>query len=213
MKSERTLGLDRSPPLPFGKLISKKLQDGIGKLSEIKIDVAEHVSKFVQSPIQLTVNQSVKDAAKMMSDRKTGAAVVIQDSEPIGIITEWDILSRLVARGKDADRTTVKEIMSSPVTVVSSETTVGDAISLMMEKGHRRLAVKEGKKFLGIITLSQVVGNQKDRSIQLAMLEPSKGVRCPYCGSILKDREEMSNHIDRVHIREEVLQGIHGMNP
>ena len=125
---------------------------------------------------------------------------------------EWDILSRLVAQGKDASKTHVKEIMSSPLTFVSGETKVGDALTLMMRNGHRRLVVKDGHKLLGIIAMTQVIGNQKESSIPLAMLEPAKGVRCPYCGSILKDREALSNHVDTVHVREELLHGIHGMN-
>jgi CBS domain-containing protein len=181
-------------------------------LSEINIDASEPVSKYVQAPIKVSSNQVVREVAKLMANQKAGAALVMEGTEPIGIVTEWDILSRLVALGKDAATTPVKEIMSSPLTSVSPETKVGEAIALMVRNGHRRLLVKDSQKFLGIITLSQVVGNQKESSIQLAMLEPAKCVRCPYCGSILKDREELSSHVDRVHIREEMLHGIHGMN-
>ena len=89
----------------------------------------------------------------------------------------------------------------------------GEAISLMVRNKYRRLVVKDGTRLLGIITLSQVVGNSREGSISLTMLEPSRGARCPYCGSILKDREDLSNHIDNVHIREEMLKGAHGLSP
>jgi signal-transduction protein with cAMP-binding, CBS, and nucleotidyltransferase domain len=157
-------------------------------------------------------NQSAKEVASLMADQKSGAAIVTDDGEPVGIVTEWDILARLVARGKDASKTPVKEIMSSPLTFVSPETKVGDALTLMVRNGHRRLVVRNAHKMLGIITMAQVIGNQKESSVPLAMLEPAKGVRCPYCGSILKDREALSSHVDTVHIREELLHGIHGMN-
>jgi CBS domain-containing protein len=208
------LNADRSP-FAFGSNSESSYQRNVRiewNMSELKIDITEPVSKFVQVPIMVTSNQTVKAAAKLMSDQKSGAAIVTEDNVPIGIITEWDILSRLVATGKNADSTRVKEIMSIPLTIVSPETKVGDAITLMVRNGHRRLVVKDSKKFLGIVTMSQVVGNQKESSIQLAMLEPSKGVRCPYCGSILKDREALSNHVDSIHVREDFLKGIHGMN-
>ena len=110
----------------------------------------------------VTSNQSVKEAANLMAKQKAGAAIVTEDGEPVGIVTEWDILSRLVAQGKDASKTRVKEIMSSPLTFVSPETKVGDALTLMVRNGHRRLVVRDSHKLLGIITMSQVIGNQKE---------------------------------------------------
>jgi CBS domain-containing protein len=195
-----------------GKRSYQRNAEIVVELSEIQTNVSEPVSKYVQPPIMVTSNQTAKEVAKLMANQKSGAAIVTEGGEPVGIVTEWDILSRLVAQGKDATKTHVKEIMSSPLTFVSPETKVGDALTLMVRNGHRRLVVKDSHKMLGIITMTQVVGNQKETSVSLAMLEPAKGVRCPYCGSILKDREALSNHVDTVHVREELLHGIHGMN-
>ncbi len=171
------------------------------------------MSKFVQSPILVDVNESVNHAVKLMVDHKSGSIVVTRNGEPVGIVTEWDVLSRVVAQGKDASKTAVKDVMSSPVLSVPAQMKAGEAISLMVHNKYRRLVVKEGTRLLGIITLSQVVGNSREGSISLTMLEPSRGARCPYCGSILKDREDLSNHIDNVHIREEMLKGAHGLSP
>jgi len=182
------------------------------KLSELNIAINEPVSKFVQSPILLDANESVNHAAKLMVERKSGSIVVTRNDEPIGIVTEWDVLSRVVAQGKDAAKTSLKDVMSSPVLSVSAQMKAGEAISLMVRNKYRRLVVKDGTRLLGIITLSQVVGNSREGSISLPMLEPAKGARCPYCGSILKDREDLSNHIDNVHIREEMLKGVHGLS-
>jgi CBS domain-containing protein len=181
-------------------------------LSELNIAINEPVSKFVQSPVMVDANESVNHAAKLMVERKSGSIVVTKNNEPIGIVTEWDVLSRVVAQGKDASKTAVKDVMSSPVLSVSALMKAGEAISLMVRNKYRRLVVKDGTKLLGIITLSQVVGNSREGSISLPMLEPSKGARCPYCGSILKDREDLSHHIDNVHIREEMLKGVHGLS-
>jgi len=182
-------------------------------LSEINIAINEPISKFVQNPVLVDADESVSHAAKLMVSSKSGSIVVTKNNEPVGIVTEWDVLSRVVAQGKDPAETKVKDIMSSPVLSVSGQMKTGEAISLMVRNKYRRLVVKDGSKLLGVITLSQVMGNSREGSISLPMLEPSKGARCPYCGSILKDREDLSNHIDNVHIREEMLKGAHGLSP
>jgi len=182
-------------------------------LSEVTIEINEPVSKFVQTPILVNPGDSVKNAATLMTDRKSGIVVVVLKDVAQGIVTEWDIISRVVAKGKDPLRTTVGEIMSSPVVSVTPVTPVGEAIALMSRNKYRRLLVKEGTKLLGVITLSQVIGHSKQNTIILPLLEPASGARCPYCGSILKNRDELSAHIDNVHIREEMLRGAHGPSP
>jgi len=179
-------------------------------MSEIEIAVNDPVSKFVQTPIFVGANESVRNAARMMADRKQGVVIVTLNEEPLGIVTEWDILSRVVAQGKDPINTTVKEVMSAPVATISSTATAADAISLMSRKKYRRLLVKDGNRLVGVITLTHVVGSSRQNTVTLPMLEPVSGIRCPYCGSILKDREELSKHIDSVHVREEMLRGSHG---
>ncbi len=180
------------------------------KLAELETSIKEPISRFIQTPIFVPSVESVKNAARQMSERKSGVVIVRDNDEALGIVTEWDILSRVVAQGKDPSRTTVRDIMSAPVLSVSASLTAGEAISLMARNKYRRLLVKEGAKILGVVTLSQVVGNSRHNTITLPLLEPASGSRCPYCGSILKNREELSKHIDNVHVREEMLKGAHG---
>jgi CBS domain-containing protein len=180
-------------------------------MSELKTNANDTVGKFVQVPILVPASQSVRNAAREMAERKTGSVVIVRGEEPIGILTEWDILTRVVAPGKDPNSTKVEEVMSKPLVMVDPNMKVSDAISLMVEKGFRRLGVKQGTKLSGIVTISMVIGNSKGSSIATPMIEPAKGARCPYCGSILKDRDELSRHIDDIHVREEVLHGIHNM--
>jgi CBS domain-containing protein len=182
-------------------------------MSEIEIEINEPISKFVQMPIFAVANESVKNAAKMMSDRNLGAVIVTLNDEPLGIVTEWDIISRVVAQGKDPSKTSVKEVMSAPVASVPPTMLAGEAIALMSKNKYRRLLVKDGDRILGVITLSQVVGHSRQNTITMPLLEPASGARCPYCGSILKDRKDLSRHIDSVHVREELLGGLHSVNP
>ena len=179
-------------------------------MSQLKIPVNEPVSSYVQTPQMIDENESVQKAAKVMKSASTGSILVSRNGEPTGILTEWDILTRVVSEGKDVQTTRVKDVMSSPLQFIQAEAKVGEAISLMIQKGFRRLAVKSGDKMLGIISLPQVVGNKREKISTVPLLEPPRGVHCPYCGSLLENRDALSRHIDQVHIREEILHGIRG---
>lgn len=179
-------------------------------MSQLNIPINEPVSSFVQTPAVIDEKGSVQEAAKMMKSSSTGSILVTKEGEPLGILTEWDILTRVVSEGKSVRDTKVGEVMSSPLEFIQSDAKVGEAISLMIKKGFRRLAVKKESKLLGIISLTQVVGNKRENVSTLPMIEPARGVQCPYCGSLLKNGEELSRHIDQVHIREELLHGIRG---
>ncbi len=140
-----------------------------------------------------------------MKRANSGCVLVSKNGEPIGILTEWDILSRVVAEGLDVHATRVKAVMSSPLLFIQGDTKVGSAISLMTQKGFRRLAVKSGDKLIGFVSLTQVMGNRRESSSVLPMIEPPHGSMCPYCNSVLESGEALSKHIDQVHIRSELL--------
>jgi CBS domain-containing protein len=91
-----------------------------------------------------------------------GAAIVVDDGRPVGIITEKDILDKIVSTGMDVHRTLAKEIMSKPVVVVESSSPLKDALELMKMKNIRRLAVLENGSLVGLVTerrLLEKIGN------------------------------------------------------
>jgi signal-transduction protein with cAMP-binding, CBS, and nucleotidyltransferase domain len=137
-------------------------------------------------------------------------------NEPIGIVTERDILYRVVAENKGPFKVTLKDTMSSPLITIAEEESVKDAVLLMRTKHIRRLAVKKaGGKIAGIITLMSIVGNVPSDKLDLAEVElPASVIEgeatkiiCPYCQSQFKDKAEMSKHIDRIHIGSGLLEG------
>lgn len=179
-------------------------------MSQLKIPIDEPITGYVQTPPMIDEKESVEQAAKMMTSASTGSILVLRNGEPAGILTEWDILTRVVSEGKDVKRTLVREVMSTPLEFIEAEKNVGQAISIMIQKGFRRLAVKSGNKILGIVSLTQVVGNKRENVSTLPIIESPRGVQCPYCGSLLENGEALSRHIDQIHIREELLHGIRG---
>jgi CBS domain-containing protein len=170
--------------------------------------------------VTLSEDTLVTEATKVMRDRDVLSILVAagkNSNEPIGIVTERDILYRVVAENKDPFKVTLKNVMSSPLITIAEVESVKDAVLLMRSKHIRRLVVKnaEGNDITGIITLISIVGNIPSDKVDLAEVElPTNIIEreatkliCPYCQSEFKDKAEMSKHIDRIHIGSGLLEG------
>ena len=190
--------------------------------------LSEKVGNLVERDfVSLDENTLIADTVKLMKDKGFSFVFVTQKSvgSPIGIVTERDVLYRVVAENKDPFKTTLKEIMSSPLITIDEESTVANAISLMRSKRIRRLAVKRSSSnqqdnntsiISGVITLMSIVGSNTNQTIDLAEVElPSNStvtgrkimIICPYCQSKFEDKDQLSRHIDRIHVGSGLLEG------
>ena len=95
--------------------------------------------------------ESVKNALKKIVTRNIGSIVVVEENEPVGILTERDI-SRCVARGTNGLKRQVKKVMSSPLITVEATESVQDAMALMLKHGVRRLPVMKQRRLVGIVS-------------------------------------------------------------
>jgi predicted transcriptional regulator len=104
--------------------------------------------------ISLDKGLSVKSAIKLMVKKNIGSVIVTADSSnnPVGILTERDILKSIAYRKVRPEITKIEEIMSTPIMSIESDNTLGDAAQLMIKKNIRRLMVKQDSKYVGIIT-------------------------------------------------------------
>jgi len=98
---------------------------------------------------------SVLDAARLMSKKDIGS-VLIEEDECIKIVTERDILKRVVARNRDVENTKISEIMSRCAHTIDSEKDIFYASDMLNKYNIRRLPVTEGGKIVGIITARDV---------------------------------------------------------
>lgn len=117
-------------------------------------------------------DQTITAAAKQMRDRHTGDLVVIDDAdeqhEPIGIVTDRDIVVEVVARGRDPDKTTVGEIMSNRVVVASESEESAQALERMATQGVRRIpVVDDAGNIAGIITLDDLLRTHAEQGARL----------------------------------------------
>ncbi len=104
------------------------------------------------NPVITKKKASVLDVVKEMKGEGVGSIIVVENGKPIGVITESDILRKVVAEGKNPSKIMVEEIMSFPPVTVTPETRVEDAIKIMGEKKIRRLPVVKDGKLVGMAT-------------------------------------------------------------
>ena len=106
--------------------------------------------------VSIDSSKTIKDAACMMDESNVGCVIITKDNTPTGIITERDFVKRVAAKNKDLS-SPLSEVMSSPLTTISSDETVWEAAEKMKENGIHKLPVLEGNQVTGIITTTDLV--------------------------------------------------------
>ncbi len=105
-------------------------------------------------------DHSVLDAAKEMNARRVGSLVVIEGDSVVGIFTERDVLSRVVAARRDPETTSVGQVMTAPVAVCHPETTLEECRGVMTNRRIRHLPVVADGRLVGIITSGDILAQE-----------------------------------------------------
>ncbi len=103
-------------------------------------------------PVTALFSDNASFVVKKMISNNIGAIIVMSGGSPVGIITERDIIEKIVRAGKDPNKTRAEEIMSSPLISIESNKTIKDALVLMRDKKIRRLGVTRRGRLIGIVT-------------------------------------------------------------
>ena len=128
-------------------------------------------------PRCVTPNDSIADAARIMRDEDTGAVPVVEDGKPVGILTDRDIVVRVVAEDGQLNRP-VREIVTNGVLSASPDMSTREAAELMSEHQIRRLTVIENDRLVGIVSLGDLaVKEGRDSRVGDALQHISEGVK------------------------------------
>lgn len=103
-------------------------------------------------PVMVLSSDKVLKVAEKMHAENIGAVIVMRRGSPAGIITEKDVIKKIVIERKDPAETTAEEAMSTPLVWIESDETVADALELMRENNVRRLAVIRNGRLVGLVT-------------------------------------------------------------
>ena len=119
-------------------------------------------------------DDSVRDAVSKMNKFRIGSAIVTNNGRPVGIITERNVLQRIVEPCLDPATVRAKDIMSSPLISIDSHMAVEEAAKIMAKKHVKKLPVVESEKVIGIVSTSDIVSTSPT---QLNILEELLRVR------------------------------------
>jgi CBS domain-containing protein len=100
---------------------------------------------------------NARTAARIMRDRGIGSLFVTNGKEIVGILTDTDMVRRVVAAGVDTLTTTAEQIMSAPILTIEEDKTVLDANDLMAQSHLRHLGVTRDGKLVGMISVRDLV--------------------------------------------------------
>jgi CBS domain-containing protein len=106
---------------------------------------------------------TVAEAAKLMAEQDVGPIPVVEDGRLAGIVTDRDIVVKVVAKGQDVNSTTVGDIASRDLVTISPEDDLSEALTRMAEHQVRRLPVVEGDRLVGIVAQADVARTGRDK--------------------------------------------------
>ena len=169
-------------------------------------DVEEIMSRDVAG---IQSNASIVEAAEIMTSRKISCIVVLEGDEVVGIVTERDLLGRVVALQKSPDQITMGEVMSTPVASVSADYSVFSSSRIMEKMGIRRLVVTEDKRPRGIISQTDILRATKKKvemdSAELSHLRRRLKTEQSFAGIVGRDAKMLElfgtiREVAEVHI-------------
>jgi CBS domain-containing protein len=133
--------------------------------------VSEILDEKGQDVLQIEADASVFEAVKQMVEANVGSLLVTESGELTGIITERDYLRRVTVEGRTDKETSVREIMSSPLIVVTPQTSIDECMALMTDRRIRHLPVADHGSVVGVVSIGDVVKfKSKQQSFEIQFL-------------------------------------------
>jgi CBS domain-containing protein len=121
-----------------------------------KVSVTILLKEKSTSVYCIAVDSTVDAAVSEMNRQRVGSIIVQDADRVVGIFTERDVLTRVVAAGRDPKGTKVSEVMTADFLSITQETSVEDAMQMMTDKRVRHLPVFDGDQLLGLISIGDV---------------------------------------------------------
>jgi len=151
----------------------------------------------------------ILSAAKRMGSANVGCLVVVSGDRPTGILTERDLVKKIIAQAVDPRNAKVGEIMSSPVVAIEPEASLRDAAALMLHSGVKRLPVISNGKLVGIITdtdlvsgssmgMNEILSDLLEMHRESIHFEQPRGVVrgiCEVCGQLSDSLESVNGEL------------------
>lgn len=115
--------------------------------------IVPDVISGTQSLATASANMTVRDAAQAMTQRRIGAVMVIDGPRLVGIFTERDLLSKVVALKRDPDTVRLAEVMTRDPDTIGPDETAFAALDMMRKRGYRHLPVMDAGRLVGMVSV------------------------------------------------------------
>ncbi len=138
-------------------------------MSTVRDALQRHAGREVAS---VGHKDSVLNAACLMNQRRIGSLVVLNGERVVGIFTERDVMTRVVAELRDPKTTTVGEVMTTPCLVCKPDDPLLDCQTVMTQQRIRHLPVVEEGNLVGILTQGDIMANSsRESQVEIRMLQ------------------------------------------
>jgi CBS domain-containing protein len=111
---------------------------------------------MVEEVITVEADETVKKAIDLMNENEIGCLIVVKQGKAVGILTERDMLARVLARSRNPERTKVSEVMSAPLVMADPKMELEEAARLMFKMKVKKLPVVSNGELVGLITLTDL---------------------------------------------------------
>lgn len=127
--------------------------------------VKEYMRKDIST---ISTEASATEASKTMSTNKVGYVIVLEKGRPVGIVTERDLVLKVMSEGKNPSEVKVVDCMSSPLITIDPDKSIEAAVEIMKKHGFRRLPVVKETIIYGVFTVKDLVDHFEELEDNLA---------------------------------------------
>jgi len=117
---------------------------------------------MVHNVVSVKKTVTIDKAVKLMNDHGIGSLVVVDQGKPVGIVTERDMLTRVLLASKNPKKTKVSEVMSQPLIIGTTKMKLEEVVKLMIEHKIKKLPVTKDGNLVGLITLTDILHLQPE---------------------------------------------------
>ncbi len=130
--------------------------------------------------VHFNENSYVHNVAQALGKIDVGCAIITRNKKPVGIITERDLVKRVIAKNLDPKKTKAKNVMTSPVEVLDQSTNIYYASKIMRGKGFKRYPVVKDHAIIGVITQENLIDYFTEQRKKFVLKHLSKKFRKHY---------------------------------
>jgi CBS domain-containing protein len=182
-------------------------------MSEIGLRTRMLVKDAMSSPVVTTNEEAPSNkVARLMDENKVGAVVVMnKEGKPLGIITEKDLVIRVLSKNLTPDTVKAKDIMTSPLVTIEPEATISEAARKMSSMNIRRLGVLYKGNLVGLVSSKDILSIMPEF---IEIIQERNRIECANRPEETEEVEEapLSGYCDRCGVYSDNLKDVNGQN-